>query len=208
MNLLSPDSVFRRALCAQVCPSFNIKTPKLWRENRFSVSAAPISPAKIHLVIFRIFFSGYRSTVEVKSCPLLLFSSLQPEILLLIASFKKWDRWENSSCGRASFALDSCSWTLVDSSSRLTPMYRVQVLILLLFPFTVWGLISFLSTPLFTHSPSITPHQTVLGEFISVYNMLWSCPNNGDVTLLHFYRLFYLKIKVVSYDYHDWIIAA
>lgn len=46
----------------------------------------------------------------------------------------------------------------------------------------------FHSTPLFTHLLPITSHQSVLGEFISVYSMLWSCPNNGDVTLLHFYK--------------------
>lgn len=76
--------------------------------------------------------------------------------------------------GRASRVLDSCSWALVDPSSHLALFYSVQALIFTTFPFHHEDSSSplFLSTPLFTHLPPITSHQTVLGEFISVYNML------------------------------------
>lgn len=84
---------------------------------------------------FFLIFEGFGSTAEMKSCPLPLFATLQPEILLLIESFKQWERRQNSSYRRASRVLDSCSWALVDPSSHLTPIHSVQVLIFTAFPF-------------------------------------------------------------------------
>lgn len=146
MNLLSPDSVFRRALCAQVCLSFNMKTPKLWRENMFSVSAAPISPAKIHLGILKFFFfKASEALLRWNLPPPSVFPLWSLRFCFLLQTSRN-KRRENSSHGRASCALGSCSWTLVDSSSCLTPIHRVQVLILLLFPFTRTHLFPFYSS--------------------------------------------------------------
>lgn len=156
--------------------------------------------------IWWFFFEGFGNTVEMKSCSLPLSASLQPEILLRAVRNKEKipPSGEHPVCWTPSAGP---LWTLW--LPHILPHTHIHILcmyLLLLFPFTIWGHLP--SSSLFTHLPSITSHQTALGEFISVYNMLWGCLNNGAVTLFHFYRLFYLKIKVVSYHYHDWIIAA
>lgn len=60
-------------------------------------------------------------------------------------------------------------WTPLHISHLST---SVQVLIFTAFHFHHMRTPLLLSTPLFTHLPPITSHQNVLGEFISVYNML------------------------------------
>lgn len=211
-GLSSQPVPFGRALWAQEYLSFNVKTPTLRRGDMLTVSAGSLLPANNHLVIFFFFFP--------KASETLLRWKDGPCLSLPLCSLRSYFLWElqetreekiipmGEHC-RCSTPAPEPLWPPL-RVSHVPTLCRIcaRTAILDAFPFTRWGLL-FLSAPLFTYLPPITSHhQTSLGEFISVYNMLWVCSNNGDVTLFHFYRLFYLKIKVVSYHYHDRIIAA
>lgn len=121
LGLSSHPVSFRRALCAQEDLPFNIKTPKLWRENIFSVPAAPISPAKIHLVTF-LFLKVLEAPLRWKAAPSLCLPFCSPRSCFLLRASR--NERENSCYGRASRVLDSCSWAPVDPSSHLTPIHK------------------------------------------------------------------------------------
>lgn len=115
---------FGRALCAQEWLSFNIKTPKLRKENTFSVSAALISPAKFFLFL--------------KAVEALLRWKAAPSLGLPLCSLRSCFLWRASRTERENSSYRRPSRTL-PHISYLFAVYRC--LFLLLFPFTVWGLV-------------------------------------------------------------------
>lgn len=84
-----PRQFFLEEFCMHMSACLStLKPPNCGKKTILGVSAASVSPAKIHWVIF-LSSEGFESTFEMKSCPLPLFATLQPEIFPPIESFKK-----------------------------------------------------------------------------------------------------------------------